>query len=422
MPRAVILADDLTGALDSGVQLAAHGVKTVVHIDENNLSYKDPTADVLVVNTESRHLTAAAAAGKVAGIMRRARLHGMEYFYKKTDSVLRGNVASELCAAAAEGDDILYFTPAYPQAGRTTENGVHYLQGIPVDKTAFAADPFTPVRTARIADLFTDRGLCLKQMNPGQLTDENCDHGGRPAIVSFDAVTDADMRIIAQYLKINKAGKIAGCAGMAYYLPYIWDLPVYTGQMNVPAANLVIISGSVNPLTMAQIDYARQREFPVKTLSAEQKLDPNYFSSGASSQFLEELATICESRGKLIVEAVDSSGTGRSGLDGTDAVAERQIAAANIARLTASLMHCVPDAVFFIIGGDTLVSVLHRLQTGKVYPLAEITTGTVLSRLNDRDLGTMLISKSGGLGEVDALVRTEAMLKLMNQDNRGECP
>ena len=53
--------------------------------------------------------------------------------YKKTDSLLRGNIGAELralCDAAGSGP--LVFAPAYPTGGRTTIDGIHRLEGIPV--------------------------------------------------------------------------------------------------------------------------------------------------------------------------------------------------------------------------------------------------------------------------------------------------
>ena len=48
---------------------------------------------------------------------------------KKTDSALRGNVASELGAMLeASGGKRLCFFPAYPEMGRTTRDGVHFIE------------------------------------------------------------------------------------------------------------------------------------------------------------------------------------------------------------------------------------------------------------------------------------------------------
>ena len=84
MLRLLMIADDFTGALDTGVQLAAHGIPTQVVVGQADLSACSST--VLVVDTETRHLSAAKAAEAVARLTRSAVENGVGCIYKKTDS------------------------------------------------------------------------------------------------------------------------------------------------------------------------------------------------------------------------------------------------------------------------------------------------------------------------------------------------
>ena len=162
--RLVVLSDDFTGALDTGVQFAGTGVETVVttlHADGSLPAAQRCT--VLVVDTESRHLTAEAAGARVRDTVLRIR-HGIGVdaqaelpgdprilWYKKTDSLLRGNIGSELAALMdAAGGGELAFVPAFPATGRTTTGGVQYLDGVPIDRTPFAPDQLNPIRSARV--------------------------------------------------------------------------------------------------------------------------------------------------------------------------------------------------------------------------------------------------------------------------------
>ena len=96
MLRLLMIADDFTGALDTGVQLAAHGIPTQVVVGQADLSACSST--VLVVDTETRHLPAAKAAKAVEELTRSAVENGVGCIYKKTDSALRGNIGAELAA------------------------------------------------------------------------------------------------------------------------------------------------------------------------------------------------------------------------------------------------------------------------------------------------------------------------------------
>ena len=91
-----IIADDLTGAADSGVQLARSGYRTAVAFRGIAVPPVEGLGAV-AVDTDSRHLPAGFAAKRVveAGhAVREARV-----VYKKIDSTLRGPIPAELAAA-----------------------------------------------------------------------------------------------------------------------------------------------------------------------------------------------------------------------------------------------------------------------------------------------------------------------------------
>lgn len=81
MLRLLMIADDFTGALDTGVQLAAHGIPTQVVVGQADLSACSST--VLVVDTETRHLPAAKAAKAVEELTRSAVENGVGCIYKR---------------------------------------------------------------------------------------------------------------------------------------------------------------------------------------------------------------------------------------------------------------------------------------------------------------------------------------------------
>ena len=150
----LIVADDFTGALDTGVQLAGSGARTRVVTDPAFSPQSAEGAEVLVIDAETRHLPPSQAGAIVEGIVRRAVEQKVPYIYKKTDSALRGNVGAELGALlAASGEKALPFLPAYPQIDRCTRGGVHYIEGRPVAESVFGIDPFEPVRHSDIAGL-----------------------------------------------------------------------------------------------------------------------------------------------------------------------------------------------------------------------------------------------------------------------------
>ena len=90
MDKTVLIADDLTGALDAGVCLLPQ--KTQVCVNDSavcGISISD--VDVLCVNAATRHLKPADAASRVRSLVSFARSEGVSKIVKKTDSALRGN-------------------------------------------------------------------------------------------------------------------------------------------------------------------------------------------------------------------------------------------------------------------------------------------------------------------------------------------
>lgn len=108
-----------------------------------DFSRVDEAVQVLVVNAESRHLSVSEAYNVVFRIAKTAEAAGIPYIYKKTDSALRGNIGCELNAVMdASGEACLIFAPAFPQMGRVTRRGIHYIDGVPVADSVFGKDPF----------------------------------------------------------------------------------------------------------------------------------------------------------------------------------------------------------------------------------------------------------------------------------------
>src|ERR671910_3452089 len=138
-----MIADDLTGAADTGVQFVHAGYKTAVFFRDSEVL--DDDLDAVVFDTDSRAMPAGFAAKRVLEAARAASK--ARIIYKKLDSTLRGNVAAEL-AAALDGArrDRAVVAPAFPAAGRATVGGIQHVHGVPVDETEIANDPNTPVR------------------------------------------------------------------------------------------------------------------------------------------------------------------------------------------------------------------------------------------------------------------------------------
>jgi D-threonate/D-erythronate kinase len=119
----VIVADDLTGALDASSPFALAGLRCVAatgpaHLAEALLQ----GADVVAVSTNSRELPEAEAAEILRAVA--VALRDVPLVFKKIDSRLKGHVAAEVAALAAGlGLQRVLLCPAIPAMGRVVAGG-----------------------------------------------------------------------------------------------------------------------------------------------------------------------------------------------------------------------------------------------------------------------------------------------------------
>ncbi|MEG0505188.1 MAG: nucleotide-binding domain containing protein, partial [Raoultibacter sp.] len=90
---------------------------------------------------------------------------------------------------------------------------------------------------------------------------------------------------------------------------------------------------------------------------------------------------------RLLSQAVATNGLS------TSEAGERIVSA--IADVIYDVMERGYRGTLFVIGGDTLNAILHKLHIHRVYPLRELATGIVLSCTSN---GSILLSKSGNFG------------------------
>lgn len=124
-PRTLILADDLTGALDSAVGFARPGVRVIVARNPGAVPYvleADP--DVLAINTASRELPEDRATSRVGKALSHLELSDYSVVMKKVDSRLKGNIAAETGELMRRlGARRCVASPAIPSMGRHVRNG-----------------------------------------------------------------------------------------------------------------------------------------------------------------------------------------------------------------------------------------------------------------------------------------------------------
>lgn len=402
----LIIADDFTGALDTGVQFAVRGIKTRVVVGAD-AALTHQNADVLVVDTETRHLPAAQAYVAVEGLVQRAKYAGFAYLYKKTDSALRGNVGAELAALlSASGSRQLAFLPAFPQMNRVTKNGMQYIDGVPVTESPFGVDPFEPVRHAAVTDLLAEQTDLPAASFPALAA-----NGSVPAedgILVFDAATVDELRSTGRAL-LNNGGLrvLAGCAGFGAVLPELLGLG--GADVTCPALDprLLVICGSVNAITLAQLDKAEQAGFTRLRLTPHQKLMPDYWRSADGRMTLDHIEETLAAHPYNIIETNDEGGneptaTAADALGLTREEMRVRIAS-GVGQLVGALFASPAVGTLLLTGGDTLLQCMNSVGVHELEPICEMEHGVVLARFGCGGTTRYVITKSGGFGQADLL-------------------
>lgn len=410
MPELLVVADDLTGATDTGVHFASRGVAVRILPHPAGALASGEEAEVLVMDTESRHLAPAAAALRVAEAVRRGRAAGVGRFFKKTDSALRGNVGSELNALRlASGCSLLGFVPALPALGRTTRGGVQHLEGVPLHQTHFARDPLDPVRTGSVPELIrrqVDVPVAVLGVEP--LRDGADAPLPDAGIVVLDAETDDDVRAAVRWLE--RRGLLGAVAGTSALARALADAPPWSARAEPPPFRypsdprpMLVVGGSLHPVSLAQLDHAAARGFATVLPFP-----------GATARGSEPAAE------EAVAAAVHHLGAGRGVLLRTaataaDAAAAHPRVAEGAGHMVRRILQRHPVPVLTVLGGDTLAGVVRALGSPALLPRREIFPGVPVSEVEGRG-GMLLVSKAGSFGSDTFLTQIQ---DAMNQARAG---
>jgi uncharacterized protein YgbK (DUF1537 family) len=211
LPGAVV-ADDLTGAMDGGVQLLARsevevlvsGAADARPATANSAMERGGSGVLPVVNTQSRGLAPGAAAARVRAACHELSVAGRTVWFKKLDSTLRGNVGAELAAVhEALAPCVIVCTPALPAEGRTVADGVLLVEGEPVMATPYRDE--IPAGRGAAADSSAVVDIVRRQWPGCRAVHLPAPSGAglqaalraAPDLVAADAASDADLLSIA---------------------------------------------------------------------------------------------------------------------------------------------------------------------------------------------------------------------------------
>lgn len=330
--RLLIVADDLTGALDTAAPFAAAGRKVTVVADQRFVGEAMKSdADVITVTTRSREIPAKEARDRVAEI-KTALEPGIRLF-KKVDSRLKGNLEAELEALDFERAVVL---PGIPEFGRIVRNGK--IEGFGVA---------TPISISERLGSLADR----------------CRYP--------DTLTSQDMRYAADRIAPDEL--MVGALSLAKAIAGDAE----TQPLSYPGRHVLMAIGSRDPITLEQVKHLRAA---CPNLSHHPA--PNGIVSADTTRGHDAITLL-----QAVAADVDVS----------------PVKAANaLANSLAKLAQ--PGDTILLSGGATAEAYFDQQGIHMLRFVGEALPGLPVAEFD----GTFYITKSGGFGTEDTLLRFAA--------------
>ena len=415
MARLLVIADDLSGACDVGVKFASKGVSILV---ANHMISGPPVwpadYEVVVVNTESRHLRPDEAAQRVRTCVEQAIENRVSHFYKKTDSALRGNIGSELEALMiASGCSVLPFMPSFPQLKRTTKDGFQYVNGRLLHETAFARDPLEPITESFIpAIIESQSGIQTTLVNTDQIALAQTSNFKNKGIYILDAVTDEDLRLAGRMLQANNLlAATAGSSGFAEFLSELLGFEKRE-QSRVPErGRMLAVCGSLNEVSLKQTVKGEAYGFGMVTLPQSMLLAADGANTALGRQFIQRIVELAKQQRDVVVSIETTDPSEQQREDGKQTY---RLIVQNLGELTRQVLEQTGFKSLTVFGGDTLLAITRACGWDGLLPQHELLPGVVVSRVAGNANAPLLISKAGGFGSEDVLLQIKSLLGSAN--------
>ncbi|WP_268807272.1 four-carbon acid sugar kinase family protein [Bryocella elongata] len=251
-----MLADDLTGACDAAAPFAMRGLRTEVGIARN--ATRSSECQVWSCSSESREANASSVEPMLARVL--GRIPPAAAFFKKVDSVFRGNTFAEVASVRRlRPERTAILAPAFPAAGRLVKDGVLEIQDL------------SGTRSLRLIEKLRDQGLTVHHITASCDADElRCqladDAGSEGSVILYDATVQLHLDALVNAADALEAPLWIGSAGLAHAIaesfssgstaiePRVDTLPQTTNA-------LLYFVGSTHPVTRAQVEaLAQHRE------------------------------------------------------------------------------------------------------------------------------------------------------------------
>ncbi|MFR7417023.1 four-carbon acid sugar kinase family protein [Megasphaera massiliensis] len=388
MHHFVIIADDFTGANDTGVQLCKRGIPADVILDIDQI---EDNENSLAIDSESRVVSGEDAYNRIyEAVSCVEQRGGCQFLYKKVDSTLRGHLQEEIRAAVdVYKPELIVFAPAYPAQGRTVQQGRLCVHGVPLLDTEIARDPRNPLQEDHVQKILSDcLGQPVHHYELGSDIDRDFDLTG--TAYSFDTKKQSQLEHIAR-AAINTGKKILwiGSAGLAQgILTACWRRK----------PTLAVI-GSISSKAMDQMKYCSDKGLTVVSLDMKAIYENREMESAVRDvvTFLKGGQDVVLTAASCRQDYENFAAYGRNHGISTDELAE--FTKQTLSRMVPMILREADVNGLFLTGGDTAIAIICQLEASGSHIERELVPGFVLGRLlGGAHAGLPIVTKAGAFG------------------------
>lgn len=436
MPQTIVIADDVTGAGDIGIMYAKAGLRTMVYDGKDKQGQEYVPCDVLVIDTDSRLCRAEEAYARVYRKVKQVSRMGATQYINKQCSVFRGNIGAEFDAMLdALQEAFAVVVLGFPDNGRTTLHGIHYVGGVPLAESQFRNDPVHPMTKSSLREILQEQtrrrvdNIWYEVYDGGpqavrQAVEEKRKDGG---YCIMDVRDNRDLQLLAEALQGEKI--LCGSSALSEYLARLQTSDFAGGRkengggtdctcpscMDAAGTGKVLgLAGSLMPQTAAQTEYMRERGYQVLTLDTRLLLEPEQrrrecerILEAAKKAYQEEdFVMIRTAQDPDVVKETKSLGQQR----GIGNVEVSVTVSGTLSEIARHMIETQNIRGILVCGGDTSASICGHLGIRGMQVLEEIETGLPLCE----SVGLphyRLVLKSGSFGSREFVERALQILR-----------
>lgn len=326
------------------------------------------------------------------------------------DSTLRGHVFSET-KVFLESDSSILFLPAYPEIGRTTVDGTHFVEidgvNLPANQTEFASDPVFSFTSRTLHEFVTEKSdlnaisFSLAEVREGSLSlSRRFATVAAGSVLIPDAQTDGDIEIIAESIRIlrdiDKTLVVRSAAPLAAILAGVRSKGYLSPPLMQGSFSTLLVAGSHTEGATKQLAKISAR------WGASRPIDT---SLALENSALAAVATIDDGINKLVNKSLAIVSTERIRLKEHNTLEHGEKVMQSIIAAVQGLSNYADIVV--TKGGITSAEVARSgLGATEAWVLGQILPGISVWRVVDRNERLLLlVIVPGSVGDSDTLIK-----------------